>query len=77
MGDGTHVIVNTRSGVPHTAYKKTSIMRNWCTMRTMTKMRAIKKTTPKLQEWRMTEKAQECDTMKKSQEWIAITRSRR
>ena len=38
----------------------------------MKKMRTIKKTTPKVQECRMTEKAQECDMRTKAQEWIAI-----
>ena len=42
-------------------------MRHWQVVR------AIKKTTTKVQEWIMTEKSQECATMTKSQEWIAIT----
>ena len=41
----------------------------------MAKILTIKKTTPKVQEWRKTPKSQNCDTTKKSQEWIAITRA--
>ena len=41
----------------------------------MAKILTIKKTTPKVQEWRKTPKSQNCDTTKKSQEWIVITRA--